>query len=150
MSPPTNPPPHLPSSSTILFHQNAFSYFFTPLPTNPAFSVGKRVDIVHKLMEQKKRSPEPLMILAQNNVVKAVCGGGAVAAINNHILFRVTGYLSNLPGPQEALSMGGERITRMCNVVSPMMFGLGVSLLSYDGTITLAMSSDDNVVKVCC
>lgn len=124
---------------------NSFSYYFTKLPTGE-MSVAERVSAVMAVFEKLKRSPEPYVVLDLNNLVRKTVGCRAVAALNKHILYRITGYMSNLPGPKVPLSFCGVPILNMCNTVTPMMFGLGISIVSYNGSVTLAISSNDGTV----
>lgn len=59
----------------------------------------------------------------------------------------MTATISNVPGPQHSLSLCGVRITRISNVVTPFVWGLGVSIISYDGVINYGATSDNNVVE---
>ena len=65
---------------------------------------------------------------------------------NAFLLRKITGYFSNLPGPRAKLAIAGVNIDAMCNVVAPMFFGIGVSVLSYNGDIVVAISTNDAAV----
>ena len=125
---------------------NAFSYFFSSIPTDISLSKRTRLSKCHASLLSLKSSPEPHVLLALNESLRSLAGIRATVAYNKFLLSKVTGYFSNLPGPRKRLCIAGAPIAQMCNVVAPMMFGVGVSVLSYAGNVVVAISTNDHAV----
>lgn len=126
---------------------NAFSYFFLRIPTGDDISLEKRLAICKARLNKLKASPEALVLLKMNESLRSLFGLRFVVNFNKFALSKITGYFSNLPGPSHQLSIAGEPIIGMCNAVVPSMFGIGVSILSYNGSIVISLSSEASVVK---
>ncbi len=101
-----------------------------------------RLDVIADRMASLKQSAEARAVL----IALAAAGHLPVAAekqLVGLISGKATAVVSNLPGPREALSVGGARLA---NVVfwppQAAAIGIGVSLLSYAGHVTVGVSSD--------
>ncbi len=101
-----------------------------------------RLDVIADRMASLKQSAEARAVL----IALSAAGHLPVAAEKQLVGLlsgKAAAVVSNLPGPAAALSVGG---TRLANVVfwppQAAAIGIGVSLLSYAGHVTVGVSSD--------
>lgn len=124
---------------------NHFGLVMLDLPvglTDPA----KRVDALHRSMEELKRSYQPLVALGLLGAM-----GLAPRAIQQLALDllsrKASTVMSNVPGPQEPLFLGGSRITeQMFWVPQTGAIGVGVSILSYDQQVFFGLIADKQII----
>lgn len=134
-----------PDQPIDLEHGNWFGLLFVELPVHEK-SAGARARALEATIDRIKRSQEGIVSLGVLNAM-----GRAPAAVE-HVLddvFARKGSLvvTNVPGPRKRLTLAGSRL-------DDMMFwaphsgglGLGVSILSYAGTIRIGIRSDAAVV----
>jgi diacylglycerol O-acyltransferase / wax synthase len=101
-----------------------------------------RLDVISDRMASLKRSAEARAVLLALAAV-----GRLPAAIEKPLIGLISGkaaaVVSNLPGPREALRVGGAKLAN-CVFWPPQAagIGIGVSLLSYAGHVTVGISSD--------
>ncbi len=106
----------------------------------------KRLKLVSERMEALKHSPEARAVLAS----LAVAGRMPVAVekrLVNYLAAKTATVVSNLPGPKEPLRISGARLHKM--VFWPPQsggVGIGISLLSYAGGVTVGVSADIQVI----
>jgi WS/DGAT/MGAT family acyltransferase len=101
-----------------------------------------RLDVIADRMASLKESPEASAVLL------ALAAAGRLPAAAERKLVRLVGgkaaaVVSNLPGPRHLLHVDGARLRNM--VFWPPQtagIGIGVSLLSYAGHITVGVSAD--------
>ncbi|MGQ0587364.1 MAG: wax ester/triacylglycerol synthase family O-acyltransferase [Gammaproteobacteria bacterium] len=105
-----------------------------------------RLDVVVERMASLKKSPEAkavLLTLAAFGQLPATIERQLVGLLGN----KAAAVVSNLPGPREALRVDGARLA---NVVfwppQAAGIGIGVSLLSYAGHVTVGVSADTALV----
>lgn len=105
-----------------------------------------RLDVIADRMASLKRSSEARAVL----VALAAAGRLPVAAEKQLVSLlsgKAVAVVSNLPGPRAALSVDGARLA---NVVfwppQAANIGIGVSLLSYAGHVTVGVSADTAVI----
>ena len=105
-----------------------------------------RLDVVADRMASLKRSAEAravLLALAAVGRLPVMLEKPLIALISG----KSAAVVSNLPGPREALRVAGARLAN-CVFWPPQAagIGLGVSLLSYAGHVTVGISSDVGLV----
>ena len=101
-----------------------------------------RLDVIADRMASLKKSPEARAVL-----IALAAAGRLPAALEKQLVSLVSGkaaaVVSNLPGPREALKLDGARLA---NVVfwppQAAGIGIGVSLLSYAGHVTVGVAAD--------
>ncbi len=101
-----------------------------------------RLQTVSARMRERKNSPEARAVLAGLEVAGHL-PPAAEKRIVNWIGDKACAVVSNLPGPRRRLRIGGVRIERI--VFWPPQtshVGIGLSLLSYAGEITIGVSAD--------
>lgn len=120
---------------------NFFGLVFLSLP----LGIEDPFDRLHELkrrMDHIKDSPEAVLALGILNVTGAV--PEAIQDIIVNIFGKkATAVMTNVPGPRETLYLAGQPIRGvMFWVPQSGRLGLGVSILSYDGQVTLGVASD--------
>uniref|UniRef100_A0A061RGZ8 O-acyltransferase (Wsd1-like) family protein n=1 Tax=Tetraselmis sp. GSL018 TaxID=582737 RepID=A0A061RGZ8_9CHLO len=105
-----------------------------------------RLRAVRALLRPKKSSLGPILL---SLVVRALCrafGSYAAYRVLDRLGRSTTTLISNMPGPQEPVSVMGHQITGMCNVVNGTPQGAQFSILTYDSALRLACSASADVI----
>ncbi len=109
-------------------------------PLQRLFEVKRRMDLL-------KRSPEAIVVFQVLNLLGALPGELAAHAVD---LFaaKASAVLTNVPGPQETLYLAGTPMRHMMFWVPQSgNIGLGISIISYDGQVTLGIVIDEKLVS---
>ncbi len=124
---------------------NHFGLVMLDLPIGVE-AAGDRLALISERMATLKHSPEARTMLA----CLAAAGHMPAAVEKNLVNFlaaKTVTVVSNLPGPREAMKITGARLSRM--VFWPPQtggVGIGISLLSYAGRITVGVSADRQLI----
>ena len=124
---------------------NRFGIVFVTLPVSVADPV-ERVRRVHERMNRRKAGAQAASTFAILAVV------GALPSWAHRLAVRVLGakssaIVTNVPGPTRPVYLAGSRLTRISFWVPQAgSVGLGVSILSYAGEITIGVAADCNLV----
>ncbi len=124
---------------------NKFGIVFVKLPVSVADPL-ERVARVHERMTRRKASAQAASTFAILAVV------GALPSWAHRLAVRVLGakssaIVTNVPGPTRPVYLAGSRVTRVTFWVPQAgSVGLGVSLLSYAGEVTVGVAADCNLV----
>jgi WS/DGAT/MGAT family acyltransferase len=124
---------------------NEFGLTFLALPLGLADPLRRVAEIRHR-MNAIKRSPEAQVFFGLLNIF-----GMTPAQIEEPVveLFgsKATAVMTNVAGPSVPLYMAGSRITDMMFWVPQSgRLGMGVSMLSYSGGVTLGIIADAQLV----
>ena len=120
---------------------NRFGLVPLVLPIGVANPI-ERVYEVRKRMNALKGSTQPLLAFAMLAVAGLLVKPAQDALLN---LFgrKTTAVMTNVPGPKEALTLCGSRVTQcMFWVPQSGNIGLGVSILSYGGGVQFGVITD--------
>jgi diacylglycerol O-acyltransferase / wax synthase len=101
-----------------------------------------RIDVIAERMALLKQSPEAKAVFASLWAAGHL-PPAAERQLVNFIGGKATAVVSNLPGPRQAVTLGGARLANM--VFWPPQtagIGIGVSFLSYAGHVTVGISAD--------
>ena len=124
---------------------NKFSLVFLPLPVHLKDPV-LRLKEVKRRMDQLKTSPDPYINFVLLNIMGYLPPGLAKktsAFFGN----KASGVLTNVPGPREALYFAGQKIENfMFWVPRSGKIGLGISIISYNGQVTVGVASDEGLM----
>ncbi len=124
---------------------NAFGLVFITLPVGVADPV-KRLRAIKKEMDGLKQSPEALVAFG----VLSLMGLAPVEVEQVGLRFfgsKATAVLTNVPGPRHPLYLAGRKIDRvMFWVPQSGRLGLGISIISYAGSVMLGVASDARLV----
>ncbi len=121
---------------------NKFSLVFLPLPVHLDDPV-LRLKEIKRRMDQLKHAPDPYINFALLSTIGFLPAGLAKKAA---ALFgdKASGVLTNVPGPRQALYLAGEEIKNfMFWVPRSGKIGLGISILSYNGKVTVGVACDE-------
>ena len=124
---------------------NRFGLVFLALPVGLA-DPDRRLAVVQCRMGAIKRSPEAVVTLAALGLL------GVLPAVVQRAVIRLLGskttlVLTNVPGPRQPVYLAGARVPELqywvpqCGGV-----GLGVSILSYAGQVTVGVAADRGVL----
>lgn len=124
---------------------NKFGLVFLPLPIGEGEAVS-RLHALKREMDALKRSPQAFVAFA---VLQAI---GATTAKIEEIVLKIfakkaTAVATNVPGPREPLYFCGTKVRSvMFWVPQAGRLGLGVSILSYAGTVRVGVATDVSLV----
>ncbi|RPJ82527.1 MAG: wax ester/triacylglycerol synthase family O-acyltransferase [Deltaproteobacteria bacterium] len=124
---------------------NKFSLIFLPLPVYLEDPV-LRLKEVKRRMDHLKKSPDPYINFVLLNSIGYLPPGLAQKAAQ---LFgnKASGVMTNVPGPRKPLYFAGSKIDNlMFWVPRSGKIGLGISILSYDGKVTVVIASDEKLM----
>ncbi len=124
---------------------NRFGLVFANLPLGELNPVA-RVIAVHEDMERLKSSSQPLMslwLLASLGLLPTAIEEQAIDLFTT----KATVVISNVPGVQHPLRLADTRIDQQLFWVPQAgHIGVGVSLFTYDGSLTFGVMADRNVL----
>lgn len=124
---------------------NDFGLVFLPLPIGISDPLA-RMKAIKAHMDEIKRSPEPYVFFSLLSLFGAAPRQVEEQAVK---LFgtKATTVMTNVAGPREQLYMAGAPIRNMMFWVPQSgRLGLGVSILSYNGKVTLGVVTDAGLV----
>ncbi len=124
---------------------NRFGLVFLPLPVGLE-SVTERLSVLRERMDELKRSPEAVVAFGLLGAF-----GSVPAEIERLVVDifgrRGTGVMTNVVGPRERISLAGVPVKElMFWVPQSGRLGLGVSILSYAGGVSLGVATDAGLV----
>jgi diacylglycerol O-acyltransferase / wax synthase len=124
---------------------NEFGLVFLSLPVG-IVDPARRLRAIKREMDGLKRSPEALVAFG----VLSVMGLAPLEIEQLGLRFfgsKATAVLTNVPGPREPLFLAGRKADRiMFWVPQSGHLGLGISILSYAGTVMLGVATDERLV----
>jgi diacylglycerol O-acyltransferase len=124
---------------------NRFGLVFVRLPISVADPV-ERARAVHDRMSHVKGTAQAAATFAILSIV------GALPSWGHRLAVRVLGakssaIVTNVPGPRDVVLLAGSPLTRVVFWVPQAgAVGLGISIFSYAGRITVGVAADCNVV----
>ncbi|MBK9712637.1 MAG: wax ester/triacylglycerol synthase family O-acyltransferase [Kouleothrix sp.] len=124
---------------------NRFGLIFLSLPVGADDPLDRLFDLKQR-MEAIKDSPEALVTFGILNVM----GAGPLQLEKLAMTIfgsKATAVMTNVPGPRETIYLAGAPIREiMFWVPQSGRLGLGVSIMSYDGRVSLGVASDTGLV----
>lgn len=124
---------------------NKFGIVFIKLPVAEADPVA-RVRLVHQRMAEVKAGAQAVSTFAILAIVGALPSWGHRLAVRV-LGAKSTAVVTNVPGPRAPVFLAGARLVRLAFWVPQAgSVGLGVSILSYAGAVTVGVASDYNVL----
>jgi hypothetical protein len=138
-------PVNIRKSGTEFELGNKFSLVFLPLPVYLKDPV-LRLKEVKRRMDHLKNSADPYINFGLVGAIGYLPPGLAKKAAQ---LFgnKASGVMTNVPGPRQPLYFAGSQIDNlMFWVPRSGAIGLGISILSYDGKVTVGIASDEGLM----
>ncbi|MBF0224230.1 MAG: wax ester/triacylglycerol synthase family O-acyltransferase [Desulfobacterales bacterium] len=124
---------------------NKFSLIFLSLPVYIQDPI-LRIREVKRRMDTLKHSPEAFVGFQILNTIGALPTSVA-KNLAYYVANKATGVLTNVPGPKQPLYFGDQQIKNMMFWVPRSgQVGLGISILSYNNTVTIGFASDELLV----
>ena len=124
---------------------NQFGLVFLPLPIGLE-EPGDRLAEIKRRMDDIKGTPEALVAFGVLNALGLV----PTRLHGNLVEFfgaKATAVLTNVPGPREPLYLAGRRVTNiMFWVPQSGRLGLGISILSYAGSVMVGIAADAGLI----
>ncbi|MFZ5573342.1 MAG: WS/DGAT/MGAT family O-acyltransferase [Thermodesulfobacteriota bacterium] len=124
---------------------NKFSLVFLPLPVYLEDPV-LRLKEVKRRMDQLKKAPDPYInfgLLSAIGYLPPALARKAAQLFGN----KASGVMTNVPGPRQPLYFAGKKINNiMFWVPRSGKIGLGISILSYDGKVTVGIAADEKLM----
>jgi WS/DGAT/MGAT family acyltransferase len=124
---------------------NKFSLVFLPLPVHLEDPV-LRLKEIKRRMDRLKTSPDPYInfaLLSMMGYLPPLLAKKAAALFGN----KASGVLTNVPGPRQPLYYAGQEVKNlMFWVPRSGQIGLGISILSYNGKVTVGIASDEGLM----
>jgi WS/DGAT/MGAT family acyltransferase len=124
---------------------NRFGLVILTLPVGTRDPI-ERLVILKKRMDDIKQSPEALVAFAILNTM-GLTPVEVEKLIIDFFSTKTTAVMTNVPGPKEPLYMAGARMTNlMFWVPAAGNLGMGISIMSYAGTVMVGIMTDVCVV----
>jgi hypothetical protein len=139
-------PVYVPASAEGADMGNHFGLVYLPLPVDVA-DPEERIAQAKRAMDDLKRAPDALVAMAVLGAMGMASEG--VERLGIDLFTRKASVLvTNVPGPPEALHLLGRRLSTLL-VWAPVSgnVAVGVTLLSYAGTLRMGLSADARVVQ---
>ncbi len=122
--------------------ENRFATVLLKLPVAER-DVRRRVLETKRRMDRLKRSPEPLVMFGAQNVLLHLLPSAVGRKLVNFFGNKTTCVLTNVPGPQVPLAVGGRRLRGLVFWVPQRdLIGIGVSILSFSGSLRVGVIAD--------
>ena len=124
---------------------NRFGLVYLTLPVGPA-TAAERLSDVHERMDGIKHSPEGLLSYAILGVI-----GSTPVPVEQRLIDvftpKTTAVMTNVPGPRQPIYFAGSKVSGILGwVPASGGIGMGVSIFSYDGGVTIALQVDPRLV----
>lgn len=117
------------------------------LPVNEE-SIEKRIVSIKAKTELLKHSFEPIFIYYLMNIVGDVITPKMEELFIKFFGSKLTGVMTNVPGPRNAIYLGGIEVKDiMFWVPHTILMGIGISIISYNNRVCLGVVTDSNLVK---
>ena len=125
-----------------LLMENRFATVLLKLPA-AIRDVRERVLATKQRMDRLKRSVEPFVMFGAQNLLLYTLPSAIGRKLVNFYANKTTCVLTNVPGPQVPLSVGGRRIRGMVFWVPQRdLIGIGVSIFSMAGSLRVGVIAD--------
>ena len=139
-------PISLRSADAPLSLGNQFGMVYLTLPVSLEDPLA-RLFVVKQRMDMLKSSPEAVVVYQVLNLLGMLPGELAAHAVDIFAT-KASAVLTNVPGPQRKLYFDGSSLQRiMFWVPQSGNIGLGISIISYDGQVTLGIVIDEKLVE---
>ncbi len=126
---------------------NRFGAVIVDLPIADADG-RRRLERIKQRMDALKRSVEPFVYYGTVSSLLKALPGVASRALLDFLAAKCSVVLSNVPGPQEPLTVAGRRVRGMLFWVPQRAnIGLGISILSFSGEVRVGIIADTALVE---
>ncbi|MEZ4837265.1 MAG: WS/DGAT domain-containing protein, partial [Caldilineaceae bacterium] len=124
---------------------NQFALIYLSLPVGIADPLDRLFEVKRR-MDQIKQTPEAL-ITYQIIAGLGLFPNDMAGLIKQYFASKASAVLTNVPGPPQKLYFAGARLEKMYFWVPQSgSIGMGLSILSYGGEVTIGVMTDDHLV----
>jgi WS/DGAT/MGAT family acyltransferase len=110
-------------------------------------SLERRITEVKVTMDDLKRSAAPVVVFALQKALLAFLPDTASRGLIDYLANKCTAVVTNVPGPQQELSLAGRRVRGMLFWVPQRAdIGIGISILSFAGMVQVGVMADDSLL----
>lgn len=107
----------------------------------------ERIQAINRKTSQLKRSLEPAAVYTLLNIAGDYLPKPLEVKAAEYVGKRIMGVLSNVPGPREAIYFAGKEVDNiMFWIPQTTALGVGMSIISYNGKVTLGVATDAQVI----
>lgn len=132
-------------SATITL-ENRFAAVPLTLPAGIAHA-GERVARVKARMDALKSGVAPMVIYGIQSALLKVLPQGVSRGLIDFLANKCTAVVTNVPGPQRGLALGGSRLRSLLFWVPQRAdIGVGISILSFAGKVQIGVLCDAEMV----
>ncbi len=125
---------------------NRFAAVLLELPAGIA-DVRARIAETKRRMSAVKRSVEPLVTYGLMRVMVKALPQGISTRLADFLANKCTCVVTNVPGPQEDLYIGGRRLRNMIFWVPQRgKIGIGISIFSFSGSVQVGIIADTTLL----
>ncbi len=125
---------------------NQFSLVLAPLPVHIDDPV-LRIREVQRRISDLKESPDAAVAYTVLNAL-GISSKNLAKKAASMFANKTTGVLSNVPGPRQPLYFAGEEIKKIMFWVPRIGgLGIGISIISYNGTVSVGIATDAGLVS---
>lgn len=126
---------------------NRFATVLLKLPAHLS-DVRERVKATKKRMDRLKRSPEPVVMFGAQNILLYTLPSKLGRKLVNFYGNKTTSVLTNVPGPQVPLFVGGSRVRGLVFWVPQRdRIGIGISIISFSGAVRVGVIGDTALLE---
>jgi hypothetical protein len=110
-------------------------------------SLERRIAEVKVTMDDLKRSAAPVVVFGLQKALLAFLPEPASRGLIDYLANKCTAVVTNVPGPQQELSLAGRRVRGMLFWVPQRAdIGIGISILSFAGMVQVGVMADDSLL----
>ena len=126
---------------------NRFGAVMVELPVDIG-PIDSRMQAIRKRMNALKRSVEPFVYYGSVTFLLKVLPRRVGRWLVDFYAKKCSAVMSNVPGPQEPLTISGSRVRAMLFWVPQRAnIGLGISILSFSGEVRVGLFADQALVE---
>jgi WS/DGAT/MGAT family acyltransferase len=124
---------------------NQFALVYLTLPLELE-TPHERLAEVKRQMDVLKQSPEPLIVYELLNII-GMFPGELADRVTQFFSSKASSVLTNVPGPRQPIFLAGVELKRiMFWVPQTGQIGLGISIISYAGEVSIGVMVDEALI----
>lgn len=111
-------------------------------------TLERRIEAVKATMDELKRSAAPVVVFGLQRALLALLPEVASRGLIDFLANKCTAVVTNVPGPQQDISLAGRRVRGMLFWVPQRAdIGIGISILSFAGKVQVGVMADASLME---
>jgi WS/DGAT/MGAT family acyltransferase len=111
-------------------------------------SLERRIELVKVTLDGLKRSAAPVVVFGLQKALLAFLPEAASRGLIDFLANKCTAVVTNVPGPQQDISLAGRRVRGMLFWVPQRAdIGIGISILSFAGKVQVGVMADASLME---